>query len=193
VPDANIHDGVGVFDFLKRKKPAEPSDPLKAYDGMIESLERQAAQVRRSAATLLALKGELSRDHERYGNRMKQAEARVAEAGEKGDARAERALRRDHEEAKELFEQTQKALDSANDDSRVLLETAEGLAKRARELKAERMSAQARFKTGQAVSTALQQQADQFDRVMAIDAARDEIERARALADIYREEAEKKR
>jgi hypothetical protein len=29
--------------------------------------------------------------------------------------------------------------------------------------------------------------------VMAIDAARDEIEKARALADIYREEAEKKR
>jgi phage shock protein A len=184
---------VGLFDFLKRKKPAAPSDPLKAYDGMIESLERQAAQVRRSAATLLALKGELTRDHERYGNRMKEAEARVAEAGEKGDARAERALRRDHDEVKELFEQTQKALDSANDDSQVLLETAEGLAKRARDLKAERMSAQARFATGQVVSGALKQQAEEFDRVMAIDAARDEIEKARALADIYREEAEKKR
>jgi phage shock protein A len=182
---------VGLFDFLKRK-PVAPADPLKAYDGMIESLERQAAQVRRSAATLLALKGELTRDHERYGKRMQEAEGRVKEAGERGDARAERALRRDYDEAKELFEQTQKALDSANDDAQVLLGTAEDLAKRSRELKAERMSAQARFSAGQVVSTALKQQAEEFDRVMAIDAARDEIERARALADIYREEAEKK-
>jgi phage shock protein A len=184
---------MGLFDFLKRKKAAAPSDPLKAYDGMIESLERQAAQVRRSAATLLALKGELTRDHERYGRRMQEVEARVNEAGHRGDARAERTLRRDYDEAKELFEQTQKALASANDDSHVLLETAEGLARRSHELKAERMSAQARFSTGQVVSTALKQQAEEFDRVMAIDAARDEIERARALADIYREEAEKKR
>src|SRR4051812_8964605 len=106
---------VGLFDFFKRKVPAAPADPLKAYDGMIESIERQAAQVRRSAATLLALKGELTRDHERYGRRMQEADGRVNEAGQRGDARAERALKRDYDEAKELFEQTQKALDSAND------------------------------------------------------------------------------
>jgi hypothetical protein len=183
---------VGLFDFFKRKPSAPVMDPLKAYDGMIESLDRQAAQVRRSAATLLALKGELARDHERYGKRMHEAEGRVKQAGERGDARAERALKRDHDEAKELFEQTQKALDSANDDAQVLLETAEDLARRSRELKAERMSAQARFSTGQVVAAALKQQAEEFNRVMAIDAARDEVERARALADIYREEAEKK-
>jgi hypothetical protein len=184
---------VGLFDFFKRKKPAGPKDPLKAYDGMIESLERQAAQVRRSAATLLALKGELTRDHERYGKRVEEAERRISSAEHSADASAERALRRDLKEVKELFEQTLKALESANDDTKVLLETAEGLARRAHELKAERMSAQARFATGQVVSTALKQQAEEFDRVMAIDAARDEIERARALADIYREEAEKKK
>jgi phage shock protein A len=184
---------VALFGLFKPKKPAPVSDPLKVYDGMIESLDRQAGQVRRSAATLLALKGELARDHERYGKRCEDATERLAAAGEKGDARAERALKRDLDEAKELFDQTQKALDSANDDAHVLLETAEDLAKRARELKAERLSAHARFSTGQVVSSALRQQAEEFDRVMAIDAARDEIEKARALADIYREDAEKKK
>jgi hypothetical protein len=177
-----------MFGFLK-KKPAPAADPLKVYDGMIESLDRQASVVRRSAATLLALKGELGRDRERYGKRVIDAEARLAEAAHRGDARAERALRRDLDEARELREQTDKALASAEDDAQVLLETAEDLARRARELKAERLSATARFKAGVEVSAALKAQAEEFDRVMAIDAARDEIERARALADIYREDA----
>lgn len=179
------------FIFKKRPDPV-PSDPLKAYDGMIESLDRQAAQVRRSAATLLALKGELSRDNERYGKRCSEIENRLTAAAAKNDARAERALKRDLEECRDLCEQSKKALQSANDDAQVLLETAEDLAKRARELKSERLSAQARLKSGQVVSAALKQQAIEFDRVMAIDAARDEVEKARALADIYREEAEKK-
>jgi hypothetical protein len=119
-------------------------------------------------------------------------EQRITTAAAKGDERAERALRRDLEESKDLCDQTEKALNSANDDAQVLLETAEDLARRARELKSERLSAQARLKSGQVVSTALKAQAEEFDRVMAIDAARDEVERARALADIYREEAEKK-
>ncbi len=185
---------MGLFSFLTRKKKdAPPSDPVKAYDGMIESLERQASQVRRSAATLLALKGELGRDSERYTKRCAEIEERITKAAAKGDGRAEKALRRDLDEAKDLCEQTQKALDSANDDSKVLLETAEDLAKRARELKSERLSALARFKSGQVVSTALKAQAEEFDRVMAVDAARDEIEKARALADIYREDAAKAR
>jgi phage shock protein A len=181
-----------VFGFLKKKKDAAPADPLKAYDGMIESLDRQAAQVRRSAATLLALKGELTRDHDRYGKRCGEIEQRITTAAAKNDSRAERALKRDLDEAKDLCEQTEKALQSANDDAQVLLETAEDLARRAHELKSERLSAQARLKSGQVVSSALKQQAEEFNRVMAIDAARDEVERARALADIYREEAEKK-
>lgn len=180
------------FIFKKRPETA-PSDPLKAYDGMIESLDRQAAQVRRSAATLLALKGELGRDNERYGKRCSEIQQRLTAAAAKGDTRAEKALKRDLEECKDLCEQTQKALESANDDAQVLLETAEDLARRARELKSERLSASARLKSGQVVSGALKQQAEEFNRVMAIDAARDEVEKARALADIYREDAEKKR
>jgi hypothetical protein len=41
---------------------------------------------------------------------------------------------------------------------------------------------------GGAISTALREQVERFDKLLAVDAARDEIERAHALADIYREE-----
>ncbi len=183
-----------VFGFLKRKKkPAKPKDPLAVYDGFIESLERQGAEVRKSAATLLALKGELTRDLEKYGTRAADLERRVFTAEGKGDARAAKTLRRDLEEAREMKEQSEKALDSANEDARLLIEAAEENAKKVSELKSERQSARARLATGVVVSSALKQQVEQFDRVMQLDAARDEVERARALADIYREDTERKR
>ena len=191
-----------MFGFLKKKGgakgaakkagPAGPADPLAAYDGFIESLERQAAGVRKSAATLLALRGELARDQERYGGRIRDLDGRVATAREKGDARAERTLLRDREEARELLEQSEKALASANEDSALLLEVAEDLGRRVRELKTERQSARARMRVGAAVTKALSQQAEEFERVMALDAARDEVERAHALADVYREDQDKK-
>lgn len=181
-----------MFEFLKRKKkpppPPKAVNAVAAYDGFIESLERQAGEVRKSAATLLALRGELTRDSERYADRVKQLDQRLKVAGEKGDARAERTLKGDREEATELLAQSEKALASANEDAALLLEAAEDLGKRGRELKAERQSALARLKVGAVVSKAFAQRKEEFDKLMALDAARDEVERAHALADIYREE-----
>lgn len=182
-----------MFGFLKKKKKPqkgakEPLDPVAAYNGFIESLDRQAAEVRKSAATLLALRGELARDGERYQKRIKDIDARLQVARDRGDARAERTLGKDREEAEELFAQSQKALASANDDAALLMEAAEDLARRGRELKAERQSALARFRVGAAVSGALARKVEEFDKLMALDAARDEVERAHALADIYRED-----
>jgi phage shock protein A len=184
-----------LFEFLKRKKKQKatrgaekPLDPVAAYNGFIESLERQAAEVRKSAATLLALRGELARDGERYQKRINDFDERIRVAETRGDARAERTLRKDREEAQELFEQSEKALASANEDAALLIEAAEDLAKRSRELKAERQSALARFRVGAAVSGALARRVEEFDKIMALDAARDEVEKAHALADIYREE-----
>jgi hypothetical protein len=182
-----------VFEFLKRKKkatePAKPKDPVAAYDGFIESLERQAAEVRKSAATLLALRGELARDGERYQKRIKDLDERIDQAVTRGDARAEKTLRKDREEAEEMLEEAEKALAAANEDSALLMEAAEDLAKRGRELKAERMSARARMRVGAAVTGALARRTEEFDKLMALDAARDEVEKAHALADIYREES----
>ena len=183
-----------MFGFLKRKRKAsELKDPLAVYDGFIESLERQGAEVRKSAATLLALRGDLTRDVQKYEARAKDLTARVRVAEAKGDLAATRTLRRDLEEAVGMGEQSQKALIDANEDAQLLLEAAGDSAKRVAELKSERQSAKARLATGQVVSSALRQQVEQFDRVLALDAARDEVERARALADVYRDDADKKR
>ncbi len=178
-----------MFGFFRKKTTAPLADPLAAYDGVIDSLERQAAHVRKSAATLLALRGELTRDRDRYAKRLVDLEARVAEAGEKGEAKAERVLRRDFEEAKTLQAQTQAALDGAKADAELLMTAAEDLAAKVSALKTERLSAKARFAAGATVSETMRAQVEEFDRVVKLDAARDEVEKAHALADLYRDEA----
>ena len=110
--------------FKKKKKIAATQDPLAVYDGFIESLERQGAEVRKSAATLLALRGDLTRDVEKYDKRSKDLASRVRTAEEKADARASKTLRRDLEEAEHMREQSEKALISANEDAQLLLEAA---------------------------------------------------------------------
>ncbi len=183
-----------MFGFLKkwRKKAPPTKDPLAVYDGFIESLERQGAEVRKSAATLLVLRGDLNRDVDKYDKRSKDLAARVRTADAKADARASKTLRRDLEEAEHMKEQSAKALVSANEDAQLLLEAAADTASRVAELKSERQSARARLATGLVVSSALRQRVEEFDKVIALDAARDEVERARALADVYREDADKK-
>lgn len=177
-----------LFGFLKKKKPAL-QDPLGAYDAVIDSLERQAAEVRKSAATLLSLRGTLKRDCDRYRQRLDELGRRVIEASATGDAKVEDVLRRDRDEASNLKLQTEAALDGATRDAELLLSVASELTQRLTALKAERMSAQARFAAGQTLSQTLGAKADEFDRVVKLDAARDEVEKAHALADLYREEA----
>ncbi len=182
-----------MFGFFKRKKKSPtPSDPLAVYDGFIEALERQGAEVRKSAATLLALRADLTRDAEKYATRSKELTARLGTAEAKADARAVKTLRRDLEEAMHLREQSEKALVLANEDAQLLLEAAADTASRVAELKSERQSARARLASGLVVSAALRQRVEEFNKVVALDAARDEVERAHALADVYREDAHKK-
>ncbi len=181
-----------MFGFLKRKQaPAAAVDPLAAFDGVIESLERQGAEVRKSAATLLTLRGELTRDQVKYQGRVDELSRKVEAAGTAGDAKLERALRRDHDEAVRMLERTREAWATAEANARLLMEAAEGLALEVSGLREERQSARVRLSAGVVVSEALKLRAAEFDRLMKLDAARDEIERANALAELYREDAAK--
>ncbi len=159
-------------------------DPLAAFDAMIASLERQGAAARKAAATLVALRAELRRDEQKYRARLGELEAR-----ESGDPRVRSVMLRDAAEARGLLARTEEALAQAEADATVLLATAEALSRQLAELKEERQSARARFAGGVQVSAALKARAADFEQVMKLDAARDEIERARALAELYREEA----
>ena len=177
------------FDWLRKKtqrRPAPVKDPLAAFDQLIEDLERQGAEIRKSAATLLALKGDLSRSEERYARRLEEIDRRRVQAD--GDAKIASALDRDRVQAESLLHTTRESLARAEQDGQLLLEAASDLGQRVAELRAERESASARLAVGGLMSSALSEQVARFEKVLAVDAARDEIERAHALADIYREE-----
>lgn len=182
-----------LFDWLLKKtqKPrSRVTDPLAAFDQLIEDLDRQGSEVRKSAATLLALKGELTRTQERYLRRLEEFARRKVLADTQGDTKIAQTLERDRLEAESLLRTTRESLQRAEQDGRLLLEAAAELSGRVAELRAERESASARLTVGGLVSTALREQVERFEKVLAVDAARDEIERAHALADIYREERE---
>jgi phage shock protein A len=180
-----------LFDWWRRKqKPAKPSDPLAAFDQLIEDLERQGAEIRKSAATLLALRGDVSRSEERYLKRLEELSHRASVARAREDAKVLAVLERDRSQAESLLRSTREALARADADARLLLEAAAELGERVAELRVERESASARLAVGGLVSQALRERVERFEKVLAVDAARDEIERAHALADIYREERE---
>ena len=179
---------MAMFGFFKKKPPeVKRADPLEAFDQVIDSVERQGAEVRRSAATLLALRAELSRDQQRYEKRIAELELKLPRA--EGDPKAETTLRRDLHEARSMLDRTQESWSQVEADSRLLIETAEALARQLGELKLERQSAKTRLSAGGLVTEAMKARAAQFERVMKLDAARDEVERAHALAELYREEA----
>lgn len=176
----------------KKKAPPKPEDPLAVFDGVIRSLEQHAGEVRRSAATLLALKGELGRDEAKYRKRLAELEERIADARRAGDGKAQAILERDQRDAAKRLEETKVALAAAAGDAELLKQTAEELGRQVADLKDERLSAKARMSAGVLVTDALKAQAAQLERVLKLDAARDEVEKAHALADIYREDAKRR-
>ncbi|PZR16664.1 MAG: hypothetical protein DI536_05775 [Archangium gephyra] len=173
-----------VFGFFKRKKEEKPGDPLAVFDHLIDSIERQSSAARKSAATLLALRAELHRDQEKYRNRVVAIEGKRPNA----DPAVLKVLGRDQTEAQRLLERTDEALAQAEADASLLMETAEELGRQLQELKEERQSARVRFSGSSMVTDALKVQAAQFEKVMQLDAARDEVEKAHALAELYRED-----
>lgn len=179
-----------VFGFFRKKSAApKATDPLAVFDAVITSLERQGAEVRKSAATLLALRAELARDEGRYEKRATTTQDKLDRA--LGEPKIEQTLRRDLREAQQLLERTREALAQAETNAKLLMEAAEDLARQRAELQEERQSARARLSAGVMVSDALKTQVANFDRVMKLDRARDEVEKAHALAELYREDAGK--
>jgi hypothetical protein len=176
-----------MFGFFRRKKPAPP-DPLAAFDAALEDLQREGATLRRSAATLLALRGELTRTLEKQRAQRASLSARLAEAIERGDGQVAQALQRDLGHLDAQIAANTDAQTKAEADSATLTETGLLLQQRQSDLEAERAGAQARLALGHVIEAALVAP-QRSERLIALDAARDEIERAHALAEIYREEA----
>lgn len=180
-----------VFGFFKRKPtPRPPEDPLAVFDAVIASLEREGAAVRKSAAILLAARSELLRDEQKYEQRLAAVKEKLARAGE--EAMALKTLQRDLAEAQQRLDRTREALAQAETNATLLKDAAEDVGRQLGELQDERQSARVRLKAGLEVSEALKVRVQNFDRHMKLDRARDEVEKANALAELYREDHEKR-
>lgn len=176
-----------------RRKPKAAQGPLAAYDLVLERLERQNAELRRAATTLLTVKRSLEREHSALVGRDAELVRREDEATTANDGAALRVLQKDRAHCRDGLARTAAELERVADDARLLLEGAERGQRQFDELKAERVGAMARLSAGRAVSEALAAQVAELDRVLVLEAARDDVERAHALAEIYREDSGAKR
>jgi hypothetical protein len=183
---------LAFFDLFKRKRrpaAAKPKDPIAAFDALLEQLDRQGAEVRKSAAALLASRGELQRSQERYARQREEVGQRIQTASERGDPRAEQLLRKDLEQVERKARDTDEALAKVAVDAELVLELARDLGEQSASLRDERNSARARFDAESLLSDALQKRSQRIQQALVLDAARDELERAHALAEIVREDA----
>ncbi len=176
------------FGLFRRRHKQTPSDPLAAFDSLIDDLERQAALVRKAAATLLALRGELERTAAREERRRAELSARLRDAGARGEARLEEVLASDVAESERRLAVTRDAIARSEADAPLLLDAGRELARELVALRNERVGAAARLQVDAVVTAALRERVERFEHVLAVDAARDEVERAHALAEIYRGE-----
>ena len=181
-----------MFGFFRRKKPETKPDPLAAFDAALESLEAEGAQIRRSAATLIALRADLSRAVDKHEAQIRALEARANEAQGKGDESLASTLLADRVHAERMLESTREALAKTEADAELLESAARENAEKLSALRAERTQARARLAVGGAVSVAFQHTGDRVLRSLKLEEARDEIERAQALAEIYREDQKPK-
>lgn len=180
---------MGFRDWFRRK-PAPPRDPLQAYDLRLDALGERAALLRKSAATLLAVRRDLDRKLQALQAQLTQAQAQAQRAGEDATLRAvlggdvER-LRRDLEAATGQRARV--------DQDALALTAAVGTVEDEREqLAREREGASVQLAATGAVLAARPALEDRVDELIQLDAARDEVERAHALAEIYREDAARK-
>ncbi|HVE86994.1 MAG TPA: hypothetical protein VND93_29260 [Myxococcales bacterium] len=173
----------------RRRRPAAPEDPIAAFDALLDQLDRQGAEVRRSAAALLASRGELQRHQAKSERQRQEINERIQTAAGRGDARAEQVLRRDLDLMERGARATEASLVKVEADAQVLLELARDLQEQTDTLREERNSARVRRDAEQLVTGAIQERSARIQQALAVDAARDELERAHALAEIVREDA----
>ena len=195
------------FRWFRRREPPAP-DPIAAYDDLVSDLESEAAELRRAAATLLTARARLGRELEQAQKAAQQLRTRAAQAAVVGgswssrprpanevrverraDAAAAEVLLRDAERLDRQAEGLREALAQTDVDVDQLKEAAVRVTSQVEQLRNERELARARFTAGTALAAeAMRWRADRVRRLVAVDAARDEVERAHALAEVWRDE-----
>jgi phage shock protein A len=172
-----------------RRRSAPAPDPIAAYDDLVSDLSAEAADLRRAAATLLAVRARLGRELsgiEQVGRTLRE---RADRARGGGDHRSLDVLTADADREERRASALRAELARTDSDVEQLEEAARRVAGQVDQLRSERDLAAARLTAGTALAAEAQRsRSDRISRLVAVDAARDEIERAHALAEVWRED-----
>jgi len=172
-----------------RKAPKPPADPLAIYDARIDALSRRAALLRQSAATLLAVRRDLDRQLAALDARTAKALAQKDAAAQAGDLESAAVLGADAHALTLDRDPAALRRERVAGDAEDLAAAVKQVQAEVESLNRERAGAEVALATGQAVVAAQPALADHFDERVALDGARDEVARAHALAEIYRDDA----
>jgi len=143
--------------------------------------------LRRSAATLLAARGEIDRALKAAQAAEEQARARLAQAAGRPDVVS--VLEGDLAKARDRQKPLSDERERIDAEAKGLAETVGKVEAEAEALRRERDSVAARLAASRSVAEASSKVlTDSFGEMAALDRARDEVERAHALADLARED-----
>ena len=186
---------MGLWSWFKKRfgrAPPEAEDPVKAFDQRLDTLGARACELRRSAATLLAARGEIDRAIVAAKDAEQQARDRLGKAAGRADIAA--VLEADAARAAERQQALKEQREKLETEAKALAETVGKVEADAELLRREREAVQARWKASRTVTEASSKVlSDSFSELAALERARDEVERAHALADITREDLAKSR
>ncbi|MBI5548261.1 MAG: hypothetical protein HY901_30645 [Deltaproteobacteria bacterium] len=178
---------MGFKDWVRRLlgRPSPPEDPLAVFDRRLATMASRGSDLRRAAATLLAARAEVDRALEAARAQVQAASARLqSEQGRPEIAEVlahDRTLASDREQALEAQRSTIAA------DAEGLTEVIKRLESEAELLRRERTAAAAQLAAGRALSASAVIAEDPRE-VLALERAREDVERAHALAQICRED-----
>ena len=181
---------MGLMGWIKgrfAKPKSVEDDPVKAYDRRLDTLTSRAAELRRTAATLLAARGEIDRALKAAQSAEEQARSRLAQAAGRADIVQvlESDIARAQERAKPLADERVRI----DVEAKGLSETVAKVEAEAEALRRERDSVAARLAASRSVAEASGKVlSENFGEMAALERARDEVERAHALADVVRED-----
>ena len=179
---------MGLRDWFRRRKATPARDPIEAFDSRIDALAARGAALRTSAAALMAsrrtLERKIAQGEVADGDREARTEQALA-----SDPEALAVLQADRAAAVKLKEQWEEEMRRATSEAEAVAEAVRAIETELAKLRLERDAARVRLDASSAVTESAAAFVDPLDQLLDLDAARDEIERARALADIYREEA----
>ena len=180
---------MGLLDWLRKKPAPAAADPMLAFDRRIDALAARAGALRRSAATLLTVRRELDRKLEGLGRHTRTARDNEDQARTSGDAATAAVLLADQQRFSADEAHLREQREKVTTDAAALSEAVQGIERELETVRRERDSARVQLTARDTLASARQALEDRVDEMLQLDAARDEVERAHALAEIYQEDA----